>query len=123
MGNSSKTPPSGAGALARSKINPTPTSSRTASRPANKLATQAGNSSKKKVEHSDFKAPHVGPSKRLQDGSRAPEEHSSTPNKKIGHSDFMAHHARKHLQDAKQEDRALGLQGSLLDAMLMMMMR
>ena len=75
MGYSAEAPEtSGAGAI---DIHSTPTSSRTASHPANKLATQAGNSSTKKIERSDFKAPHVGSSKRLQDDSRSPEEHSS----------------------------------------------
>ena len=80
--------------MARSKINPVPTSPQTPSHPVNNLATQVGNSRNKKTVRSGFTAHHrVNSSKHLQDAnrepdhvhkhsqdaSRAPEEHSSTP--------------------------------------------
>ena len=97
MGYSAETPePSGAGTI---DIHSTPTPSQTVSHPADKLATQAGNSSTKKIVRSDFKAPHVDSNMHLQDDSRAPEEHSSTPHKEAAQRHTSSHkgqHLRLH---------------------------
>jgi hypothetical protein len=93
--------------MARSKINPVPTSPQTPSHPVNNLATQVGNSRNKKTVRSGFTAHHrVNSSKHLQDANREPEEHSSTSKKTVLSSGFTAHHrvdSSKHLQDANRE--------------------